>query len=141
MHQAKGFMIPHRGTEPPCSLRLCAGFFYDPAQRHRDHREKQSPPCSLRLCVGYRTAALPESVIIRKKLWLKIHFSFTKFRYTEISAEFNKKKAGVLKYRSFKQPGSAETRHCRAPHAETGNFWNRKGLMCLTIKYAGQMIK
>jgi len=49
------FMIPHRGTEitektePPCSLRLCAGFFYDPAQRHRDHREKQS----LRVLCGF----------------------------------------------------------------------------------------
>ena len=64
------FMVPHRGTEitektePPCSLRLCAGFFYDPTQRHGDHREKQSLRvlCGFVWDIGLRPS--PESVII-----------------------------------------------------------------------------
>jgi len=63
------FMIPHRGTEitektePPCSLRLCAGFFYDHTEAQRSQR-KTEPPCSLR-DIGLLPS--PESVIIKKK--------------------------------------------------------------------------
>ena len=72
-------MIPHRGTEiteKKQSLRVLCGFvrdfFYDPTQRHRDHREKQSLRvlCGFVWDIGLRPS--PESVIIRT--FFQIHF-------------------------------------------------------------------
>jgi len=64
-------MIPHRCTEitgenraSVFSAALCGIFFYDPTQRHGDHREKQSLRvlCGFVRDIGLRPS--PESVII-----------------------------------------------------------------------------
>jgi len=58
-----------QGSPESVIIRYDQNFFYDPTQRHGDHREKTVPPCSPRLCVGYRAyrdCGPPESVIIRK---------------------------------------------------------------------------